>query len=145
MQFDSDAHKICYEKVAGYMKELFGEFALNHSEIPQFAVRIGSAFITINIMPWGTDDSVIAVHAWVVRKPEITPELMKYLLQENNSIRFGAFGMDNENDIFFQHTIVGSTCDKNELNASVRAVMYTADKYDDEIIARWGGQRSSDP
>ena len=46
--------------------------------------------------------------------------------------------------VTFEQNIVGSSCDKNELKASVMAVVGTADKYDDEIVSRWGGKRSAD-
>jgi hypothetical protein len=39
---------------------------------------------------------------------------------------------------------VGSTIDKKELEASVIAVLEIADKYDDEIVKRWGGKRALD-
>jgi hypothetical protein len=69
---------------------------------------------------------------------------MRYLLQENDRMRFGSFGVDKDDDVFFEHTIVGSTCDKEEIKASVMAVVITADQYDDQIIAKWGGKRALD-
>jgi hypothetical protein len=57
---------------------------------------------------------------------------------------FGAFGLDVNGDIIFEHSIVGSTCDKKELESSVRAVLEIADKYDDKIVAEWGGMRALD-
>lgn len=53
---------------------------------------------------------------------------------------FGEFGLDPEKDIFFEHTIVGSTCDKEELRASIMASVMNSDDYDDKIEAKWGGQ-----
>jgi hypothetical protein len=41
-------------------------------------------------------------------------------------------------------TAIGSSCDKSELRTSVMAVLGTADKYDDEIMGRWGGKRALD-
>jgi hypothetical protein len=59
-------------------------------------------------------------------------------------MRFGAFGMDQENDIFFKHSIAGLTADKSELRAAIMAVANTADEYDDKITSRWGGRRATD-
>jgi len=80
----------------------------------------------------------------MVTKVELTPELMRYLLERNDSMGFGAFGVDSDGDIFFEHAIVGSSCDGNELKASVLAVAMTADTLDAETVARWGGQRAVD-
>jgi hypothetical protein len=144
MEFKTAAQKACYEKVVPWMKELFGELAMTTEKAPVIGVVIGSALAQTFIYPWGDDDATICTRAYVVTGAELTPDLMHYLLRENDDMRFGAFGVDKDNDIFFEHTIVGSTCDKNELKASVIAVVRTADIYDDQIIARWGGQRAID-
>jgi len=52
--------------------------------------------------------------------------------------------LNEAGDVLFQHTIVGSTCDPAELEASVREVLEIADDYDDKIVSRWGGQRELD-
>ena len=76
--------------------------------------------------------------------PATLSDLLHYLLRENEQLRFGAFGVDSDNDICYSHTVVGSTIDKEELQACVMAVVAMADKYDDEIVGRWGGQRAID-
>lgn len=148
MEFATEAQKACYEKVAAYLKEIFGEMAIARDDRPAFAVSTiamgGSAIAQIAVLPWGDDDATITVRAYVVTDVALTPELMEYLLKLNNEKRFGAFGVDEENDIFFEHTIVGSTCDKEELKASIAAVLFTADEYDDQIRSRWGGMRALD-
>lgn len=144
MEFATEAHKACYEKIGGYTKELFGEFANARTDKPFFGLAMGSAFVQVAVFPWGDDDAVVSARAYVVMGAELTLELAKYLLEKNNEMRFGAFGLDGEGDIFFHHAIVGSTCDKNELRTTVMAVMHTADKQDDEIVRRWGGKRASD-
>lgn len=144
MEFKTSAQKACYEKIVPWAKELFGEFAQAREDAPVFGVMAGSAMVQVAVLPWGDDDATITARAYVVSGAELTPDLMHYLLRKNDDVRFGAFGVDNDGDIFFEHTIVGSTCDKEELKASVMAVVLTADKYDDEIVARWGGQRALD-
>jgi len=126
------------------MKEIFGEFAHVSDKDPSFAVAVGSVVVFSSIYPWGENDATICTRAYVVTDVEVTLEFARYLLRENDSMRFGAFGLDDDDDVFFEHTIVGSSADKSELKASVMAVVVTADRYDDEIIARWGGQRAID-
>ena len=69
---------------------------------------------------------------------------MHFLLRENDRMTFGAFGIDQDGDVFFEHTIVGSTCDKPELKTSVSSVVLIADEYDDLIVEKWGGERAID-
>jgi hypothetical protein len=144
MEFKTPAQQQIYEKVAQYMKEIFGEMVRVHQEKPWFYVYEGSAFCTTNVYAIGEDDAVINTRSYVVTQIELVPELLKFLLLENDSMRFGSFGIDKDNDIFFEHAILGSTCDKEELKASVLAVVRTADKYDDTITQRWGGLRFAD-
>ncbi len=144
MEFQTDAHKQVYEKIAPWIKELFGTFSFAREDVPSFGLAVGSAFVQVGVIPWGDDDATITTRSYVVTGAEITPDLMHFLLRENDKMRFGAFGIDQDGDIFFEHTIVGSSCDKEELKSSILAVVYTADQYDDQIIQKWGGQRAVD-
>ena len=93
---------------------------------------------------WGDDDATITTRAWLTTGTELTVDLARYLLQLNDDMRFGAFGIDKDGDSFFEHTILGSTVSKVELKASVMAVAEAADEYDDEIVSRFGGTRMAD-
>lgn len=144
MEFANSVHKTTYEQVTTLMRELFGEMAQARNDIPAFLVCLGSAIVQITVWPWTDDECIVNARSWVVRGPDVTPELMSFLLHENSKMRFGAFGIDDDNDIFFNHSIVGSTIDKIELKTTVLAVLSTADRYDDDIRSRWGGQRGTD-
>ena len=144
MEFKTDAQRVCYEKIVSMMKELFGEFVDVRTDAPLILVTVGSALARTGIFPWGKHDAAIRTRSYVVADAEITPELTRYLLGENTRMNFGAFGIDDDDAIIFEHTILGSRCDKEELKASVMAVVMVADQYDDEIVARWGGRRALD-
>jgi len=144
MEFETEAQKECYEKVAPWVKELFGGSVLRKPDRPILGVMHGSAFAQVGVFPWGEDDAIITTRSYVVTGVKLKPELMKFLLQENAGMRFGAFALDDDGDIIFEHSIVGSTCDQRELEESVIAVARTADEYDDQIVSRWGGERALD-
>lgn len=144
MEFQTEAVKACYEKVSVWLKELFGEMVEAREDFPGFGLAMGSAYCQIAIYPWGDTNSTITCRSYVVTGAETTPELMKYLLRESADLRFGKFGLDEDGDIVFEHTIVGNTVDKEEVRALVRAVIWTADEYDDKIVARFGGERAID-
>ncbi len=141
MQFQTQAQQACYEKIVPWMQQLFGTFALPRQDAPVYGVVVGSALAQVAVSPWGQDESTITTRAYLVTGAELTPDLLLYLLRENDRMRFGAFGIDVDNDIFFEHTILGATADMVELRSSVMAVVITADQYDDSIIERWGGTR----
>lgn len=144
MRFETDAQKQTYEKILPLMREMFGEFAGQRPEVPEFGVLVGSAFAQTAIYPFGEEESVISTRAYVVTGAELTADLMHFLLRENDRMTFGAFGIDEEGDIFFEHSILGSTCDPGELKSSVSSVVLIADEYDDLIVDKWGGQRAID-
>jgi hypothetical protein len=144
MQFQTAAQENCYNKIALWMREIFGKFPCARQDVPGLGLFMGSALVEVLIFPWGDDDATINTRSYVVTDIERKPDLMRFLLEENAKMIFGAFGLDVNGDIIFEHSIVGSTCDKKELESSVRAVLEIADKYDDKIVAEWGGMRALD-
>ena len=145
MEFKTDAHRACYEKAGQWMRELYGEENVRvREDSTTYGLWRGSAYVTVLIWPNGEQDAWISIRSWIVTKIEQSPDLWQFLLRKNYDMTIGAFSIDDAGDILFEHTILGSTCDKAELRASVGGVGYVADKYDDEIVGRWGGQRSSD-
>lgn len=144
IEFQHDAQRATYEKVLPWMRDLFGDYVTVAEDRPVFWVLIGSAWTSTTVYPWGDNYATITSRAWLVTGAELNADLLKYLLRENADMRFGAFGIDADGDILFEHTVVGSTCDKAELRSSVQAVAFTSDKYDDEIVRRFGGTRMID-
>ena len=144
MEFKTTAQKEVYEKITPWVKEIFGTFVVAREDTPAFVITVGTAMSQVGVFPWGDDDATLTTRSYVVTGAELVPDLMEFLLHENDRMRFGAFGIDDDKDIFFEHTIVGSTCDKEELKASILAVILTADQYDEKITSRWGGQSAKD-
>ena len=144
MEFTTPAQEQCYARVSPWIAELFGDLATVRAEEPIWDIRVGSSVTELGIFPWKQDESVVSARAVVVRNVKFVPELLQYLLRQNSVMRFGAFGIESDNEVYFLYSLVGSTCDKPELEASVRSVSSMADHYDDEIVNRWGGQRACD-
>ncbi len=142
MEFQTTAQQACYEKVTVWMQELFNKYPCARSDFPGLGMLMGSAIVEVLIYPWENDDAIINTRSYVVTGAQLDANLMHFLLRENVDMRFGAFGIDPQGDILFEHTIVGSSCDKNELKASVVAVSQVADEYDDQIVSQWGGKRA---
>ena len=118
MEFESNAQRACYNRIVPWMQDLFGEAAVLFEDEPLFIVTIGSAVASTRVMSWESNDALVTTRSFVVTDVDITPELSYYLLRENNGIQFGRFALDKENDIVFEHSLVGSTCDQIELKTS---------------------------
>lgn len=141
MQFTTFPQKKVYEQIYPWVRELFGSFAIPKPEIPLFHIAIGESIAQVGVYPWGEDDATITTRSLVVNQVELSLGLMRYLLRENDKMRFGAFGLDSDENIYFEHTMVGSACNKDGLKGSILAVVITADQYSQQIIERWGGRR----
>jgi hypothetical protein len=144
IEFKTPGQQAVYYRILPWMHDLFGESLVVFEDEPLFIVNLGSAVASTRVVPWHEDETLITTRAYVVTDIHLTPELSYYLLRENNSIYFGRFAYDAENDIVFEHSLLGDDCDQNELNHSVTTVIRIADNYDDEIVARWGGKRALD-
>jgi hypothetical protein len=143
MEFKTQAQQDCFEKVQGWMDELFGHMPWEVLDEPGVGLFMGSAWVEVRLYPWN-EDSVINIRSTVVSGAKLDLALQNFLLRENAELRFGAFSLNAAGDILFEHTIVGSTCDPQELEASVMAVLQAADDYDDQIVSQWGGKRALD-
>lgn len=99
----------------------------------------GSTHVEVRVIEMGGQVAVRST-APVAIGSRVCPELMQFLLNHNAGFMFGAFGLDSKGTVGFSHAILASSMDVQELGASVRAVLETADKYDDMIVARWGGK-----
>jgi adenylate cyclase len=143
MDFQSSVQEKHYTKVSSWMRHLFGDIPWEKLDEPGFGLFMGSAWVEVRILPWN-EDTVVNVRSTVVSDVTLTEDLLNYLLRENHEMRFGGFSVSKVGDILFEHTIVDSTIDKKELESSVLAVLEIADKYDDEIVMRWGGKRALD-
>ncbi|MDX2099953.1 MAG: YbjN domain-containing protein [Leptolyngbyaceae cyanobacterium bins.59] len=144
MQFETEAQQTCFEKIKPWTLDYFETAFVPDYGIPAIVVPMGSAAAMVEVFPWGERDTIIRTWAYVVTQADLTPELLRFLLQKNVEMNFGAFGIDGAGDIRLEHAIVGSTCDSNELQSSLVGVLTAADRYDDEIVSRWGGKRAID-
>ena len=143
MEFETPAQQFCYQRISVWMEEFFSDIPWEKLDEPGFGLFMGSAWVEVHIHPW-EEDSIINTRSTVVTGAQLNPELLDFLLRQNNNLMFGSFAVDNEGNIVFGHTILGSTCDPEQLETYVIAVLEAADEYDDYIVSRWGGQRALD-
>ncbi len=126
------------DKVRKLLKQSFGDAFREQGGV--FFGRQGSAPVMIRVGPWtALDDAQVQVVAGIVTDVEPTREFLSYLLSENHDFVVGAFALEDERNVVFSYTILGSKLDQKELQASVMAVAETGDKYDDIITSRFGG------
>ena len=111
-----------------------------------YAIKQGSAYVMVNVVPWGDNKAMVRCTAQLVKGVDVDGPLAKQLLELNAHLRFGAFAWDPaEQTVLFTHTILGgTTLDPEELMATLRDVALIADEYDDKLMKKYGGQRMVD-
>lgn len=111
-----------------------------------YVVKQGSAYVMVNIVPWGNDKAMVRCVAQLVKGVRMTPDLALQLLKLNAHLRFGAFAFDPvDNLVLFIHSILGGpTLDSDELLATLSDVALISDEYDDKLATKYGGQRMQD-
>lgn len=112
----------------------FAEVQPGHHICPR-----GSTHVEVRVVDIGNFVAVRSV-APVTIGTNLTADLMKYLLTLNTGFVFGAFGVGPKGEIVCSHSICTSSMDQHELGTSVANVAELADRYDDQIVQRWGGK-----
>jgi len=137
---DSDALATLKSTVAKYLKESFGGFLRDQND--NFILMAGSARVIVAPLDWVEGQTLVKIISPVNKDGEPADELAKYLIAENMSLIFGKFSVEpTERMVFYEHTLLGDFLNRKELEVAVKAIVSTADKYDDEIQARFGGKK----
>lgn len=139
IQFDNEAQKTTYHKVANFVRELFGESAFPMPDQPRFLLRAGSAPVVLLVAPYG-DESVVHAYAGVVTDVEPSPNLLLKLLELNAKLFFGCFCYE-AGVVAVQCSTLGETCTKQDVGNLLEVVGRLADGYDDELVAEFGGKK----
>jgi hypothetical protein len=141
MEFQTSEQREAFERVGQWLQEMYGESVIRREEIPAYQVPLGSGRADVAIYAWpNMGDAVIRVVSVVALGSEIRPDLTRYLLEENESFRFGAFALDTDGDVSFLYSLPASAATKQSIRRAIELAATTADKYCHHIIERWGGR-----
>ncbi|WP_035991395.1 T3SS (YopN, CesT) and YbjN peptide-binding chaperone 1 [Leptolyngbya sp. KIOST-1] len=153
ISFASNVQALTYTKVADYLQTaaLFKDNLRAYGDIPRFDVLYGSTLVEIEVLPWEVhpwekaDLATVRATSCVTIGSTIDHELMHFLLTENRRMRFGAFHLDEANQVLFAESVLGGeNMDLMELQTCILSVVTIADTYDDIIAQRFGGKRAID-
>ncbi len=138
MEFENEIQQETHAKLEEYLSELF-EDAYHDPENNHFYVRYGTTVLEISIEPYGPEEAAVTIMSYCVQDVELDEELLRKLLELNHRIPFGCFSTAG-NNIFFSHSLFGRTLSRSNLITAISAVATFADDYDDQIVAKYGGQ-----
>jgi hypothetical protein len=139
-----EALSACRATVDAALRELVGDRLAADPDGGTFGFREGSAWVTVTVRP-GSDGPLITTRSWLVDGAEPTQELLHHLLVEASRPPLGAFGLDARGVVFVEHVMPGEGATPVQVRTIARAIAAFADRSDDELVARYGGIRMTDP
>ena len=105
-----------------------------------YFVDAGSVRVFVAVRLAGTD---VLVRVFSITNLDVPSDgdLPRFLLQQNFAIAVGRFSLDaQQRAVWFDHVVGADELDDATLSRTVAAVAATADKFDDDIKARFGGR-----
>ena len=89
------------------------------------------------------DDLIVNVRTYLARGLEtIDGALGLHLARLNAETLFGAFSIDEDGDVCFDHSLLASAMNRDALRVAMRSVVHAAERHAAEILGRWGGVSS---
>jgi hypothetical protein len=128
-------------RVREFLNEILPDFV--EFEDGRFTVQEGSATISITVRAWHEGDTAVEFTSQLVTGGTVTPEVMRWMLEKNVELHFGALGLLFDDTIVYSHTLPGCDLSRMEFEATIRTVAAIADHYDDELRAMTGGVSGS--
>jgi hypothetical protein len=130
------------QRVRAFLQEIYPDFV--EFDDGSFTVSEGSAVISITVRPWHDEDTAVEFTSQLVTGANITADLMKWLLQKNVELHFGALGLMFDDTIVYSQTLPGCDISREEFESTILTVGRVADHYDDEIVAMAGGMTGNE-
>lgn len=131
-------------RVEGYLREIVGSYQVTRTG--DYTFRHGSTRIMIHPSILGDmNKSILQIIALTVMNVDVNDDLIRYINDLNSRVYFGKFiAMKPEKMVVCTHSLLGDKLDKEEFLTGVAAVAFLSDKYDDEIVKKFGGIRAID-
>lgn len=141
-QFHTVCQEEVYRQIKAYLDELVDEH-FDDAEHCDFYLKYGSTVLEISITPYQEDDAVVDILAFCVQGAEPSFELMQELLRLNSEVPLGGFSMVGS-DVFYSHAFLGRRLRPEQLIASLEMVADISDEYDEQLVAKYGGETALD-
>jgi len=124
------------------LRELYGASGFYQWSESIFMRVEGESVVFVVVTPF-EHDAVVNVRCYVAREVDrVDPELGAYLCRVNAGQLFGGFSLDEDGDVCFDHSLLGSSVNRETLHLAIQVVAQAAERFAPEVIGRWGGVSS---
>lgn len=135
------------EAVALIRRELTAVYGADgfHQWSENAFLRVEAGAVVLIVATPLEEDAVVNVRCYLVRDVERPDaELGATLAHLNADQLFGAFSLDEDGDVCYDYSILGSALTPAALHLAIRVVADASATYAQGIISRWGGVSSLD-
>lgn len=139
MDFESEEQREAHARLRGPLEALFPEGLRERIHAIGYVMTVDGTIVTSTLAPWGDRDTIVANRVYLAGAVPMSEELLRELLRWSSDARFGAFGVDNDDNVYVEHQLAGSTVSAAVLEASIRGTLRLAAERRDEVRRRFGG------
>jgi len=133
MQFTTESQSECYARVARWLADAFDSEP--RDDLPYLITDFEGAVAFTGVEPWGEDRAIVITRAYVDQDARLDAEMLYMLMRRNGTLRFGRFGLDNEDELFYEHDLLSTACTEETVTHSVRTVLSVVLEYGDAIAS----------
>ena len=137
LPFESEGQREAYERLKTPLELAVGPVRERIHAIG-YVYEVDGSTTTSTLAPWG-DDTIVANRAYLAGNVPMSEGLLRLLASWTEAGRFGYYGVDDANNVYFEHQVVGSTATADTLGRSIRQAHATALGRRDEFRSRFGG------
>ena len=138
LPFESESQREAYERLRPPFQELFPGLRERIHAIG-YTYEVDGTTATSTLAPWGAGDTTVANRCYLAGAVPMSKELLRQLAEWTEAGRFGFFGVDAADNVYFEQQLAGSTATKDTLGRSIHQVHATAMAKRDEVRTRFGG------
>jgi hypothetical protein len=127
-----------HERVAGLLREAFGELVKHAPSEPAFFVPLGRVGVRVEIEAVGEQDAIVECYSWIAQQLTVDDRLAAFLAHRNAGLRFAALCVDGEGAVIVRHAIFAESTEKRVLARLLETLSAIADELDEELRSRFG-------
>jgi hypothetical protein len=137
LPFESDGQREAYERLKAPLEAAVGPVRERIHAIG-YTYEIHGITQTSTLAPWGSD-TIVANRCYLAGDVPMSEAMLRELASWTEAGRFGFYGVDDANNVYFEHQVVGSTATSETLGRSIRGAHEAAIGRRDDFRSRFGG------
>jgi hypothetical protein len=105
MEFVTDQHRAQYERMSGWLEQLFGEAARPDDDRPSFQVRSGSETVFIHLLGAGDRHVLLNLRTWPCDRWKVPDSALRRMLEFNAHSPIGALIVESLGEVEFTYSV----------------------------------------